>query len=34
VDFSGTGSPRCIEKILDNTTSAEAATVSHVKSTS
>jgi hypothetical protein len=34
VDFRSTGSPRCTEEILDNATSTEAATASHINSTS
>jgi hypothetical protein len=33
VDFRGTGSSRCTEEILDNTTSTETTTMSHVNPT-
>jgi hypothetical protein len=34
VDFRSAGSPGCTKKILDNPTSAETTTASHVSSTS
>jgi hypothetical protein len=34
VDFRSAGSPRCTKEILDNATSTEAATASHINSAS